>query len=431
VPEKLQDQSNDVEHISSKAGSARTTLSSSSIENRTNDTIILFGLWLLLFSSSSQIMIISPILPEIGRALNIAESIQGTLVTAYAVAVGIFALLIGPVSDRIGRRKVLIMGTGFMAISLALHAFATNYASLLALRCLAGIGGGILSGSTVAYVGDYFSYNKRGWANGWIMSGLAFGQIIGIPAGIFFAGLYGFRAPFMIFSVVCVFSFVLLLFYLPQPKVSLSKKRITILTALKKYRIMLMKKEIAISASVYFLMFFSLSVFFVYLPTWLKGSLDATDNQISLMFMFGGVANVIAGPNAGKLSDRIGRRNIIVLANSGLALLILSTTFIIDQVWIAYPYFLFLMSCIATRISPFQALITTYVSAKRRGSFLSLLVAIGQVGYGLGGTISGPAYVMGGFLSNTVLAAVFVALTAILVKYYLTEPERLQQATVE
>jgi predicted MFS family arabinose efflux permease len=85
------------------------------------------------------------------------------------------------------------------------------------------------------------------------------------------------------------------------------------------------------------------------------------------------------------------------------------------------------MSCIATRISPFQALITTYVSSKRRGSFLSLLVAIGQVGYGLGGTISGPAYVLGGFLSNTILAAIFVAITAILVKYYLTEPATQQE----
>lgn len=424
MPEQFQESPEDIAAVSPKPSLVNTTFSSSSIENRTNDSIILFGLWLLLFSSSSQIMIISPILPEIGRALDIAESIQGTLVTAYAVAVGLFALLIGPVSDRIGRRKVLLMGTGFMAVSLALHAFATNYISLLAFRCLAGIGGGILSGSTVAFVGDYFSYNKRGWANGWIMSGLAFGQIIGIPAGIFFAGLYGFRAPFLIFSVVCALSFILLLFYLPQPKVRLSKKRITLLTALRKYQIMLMKKEIAISASVYFLMFFSLSVFFVYLPTWLKTNLDATDNQISLMFMFGGVANVIAGPNAGKLSDRIGRRNIIVLANSGLALLILSTTFLINEVWIAYPYFLFLMACIATRISPFQALITTYVSAKRRGSFLSLLVAIGQVGYGLGGTISGPAYVVGGFLSNTLLAAAFVGLTAILVKYFLTEPKR-------
>lgn len=424
MPEQFQESPEDIAAVSPRPSLVSTTFSSSSIENRTNDSIILFGLWLLLFSSSSQIMIISPILPEIGRALDIAESIQGTLVTAYAVAVGLFALLIGPVSDRIGRRKVLLMGTGFMAVSLALHAFATNYISLLAFRCLAGIGGGILSGSTVAFVGDYFSYNKRGWANGWIMSGLAFGQIIGIPAGIFFAGLYGFRAPFLIFSVVCALSFILLLFYLPQPKVHLSKKRITLVTALRKYQIMLMKKEIAISASVYFLMFFSLSVFFVYLPTWLKTNLDATDNQISLMFMFGGVANVIAGPNAGKLSDRIGRRNIIVLANSGLAILILSTTFLINEVWIAYPYFLFLMACIATRISPFQALITTYVSAKRRGSFLSLLVAIGQVGYGLGGTISGPAYVVGGFLSNTLLAAAFVGLTAILVKYFLTEPKR-------
>lgn len=374
-------------------------------------------------------MIISPILPEIGEALNIPQSIRGTLITAYAVAVGVFALVIGPISDRVGRRKVLLMGTAFMGISLGLHYFTFDYYSLLFARALAGIGGGILSGATVAYVGDYFPYNKRGWANGWIMSGLAFGQIVGIPAGIFFAGLFGYKAPFMIFSLVCLFSFSLMWFYLPQPKVSLSIRKLGVVEVILKYRIMLTKKEIAISASVYFLMFFSLSVFFVYLPTWLKSNLDATDNQISLMFMAGGIANVIAGPNAGKLSDRIGRRNIIVLANSFLAMLILSTTFVLKDIYLAYPFFLFVMACIATRISPFQALITTYVSSKRRGSFLSLLVAIGQVGYGLGGMLSGPAYVTGGYLSNTVFASLFVALTAILIKYFLSEPNKGQFST--
>lgn len=397
------------------------------IEARTSDGIILFALWLLLFSSSSQIMIISPILPEIGEALGIAEGLRGTLVTAYAVAVGLFALIIGPISDRIGRRKVLLMGTGFMAASLGLHYFANNYASLLIFRSLAGIAGGILSGSTVAYVGDYFPYNRRGWANGWIMSGLAFGQIIGIPAGIFFAGLYGFRAPFLIFALVCMLSFALMIFYLPQPTVNLAKRKLGLVEVIHKYRIMLMKKEIATSAMVYFLMFLSLSIFFVYLPTWLKQNLQATDNQISLMFMVGGVANVLAGPNAGKLSDRIGRTNIIVLANTGLAILILSTTFVLKSMWIAYPFFILVMTCIAMRISPFQALITTYVKAKRRGSFLSLLVAIGQVGYGLGGTISGPAYVQGGYLSNTLLAGCFVAGTAYLIKTYLTEPNKDQE----
>ena len=64
-------------------------------------------------------MIISPILPQIGDDLDIADAVLGTLVTAYSLMVGVFAILSGPVSDRIGRRRILLTGCGVMTIALA------------------------------------------------------------------------------------------------------------------------------------------------------------------------------------------------------------------------------------------------------------------------------------------------------------------------
>ena len=69
----------------------------------------------MMFSASSQVMIMAPILPEIGSQLNVPEAVQGTLVTSYAVFAGIRALIVGPISDKIGRRLILIAGTGAMA----------------------------------------------------------------------------------------------------------------------------------------------------------------------------------------------------------------------------------------------------------------------------------------------------------------------------
>ena len=62
--------------------------------------VIVFTLWLLVFSSASQTMIISPILPQIGDDLGIPDAALGTLVSVYSFMVGIFAILSGPVSDR-------------------------------------------------------------------------------------------------------------------------------------------------------------------------------------------------------------------------------------------------------------------------------------------------------------------------------------------
>lgn len=129
-------------------------------------------------------MIISPILPQIGDDLGIADAVLGTLVTAYSLMVGMFAILSGPISDRIGRRRILLIGCAAMTVALGLHGLVDSYVSFLVVRVFTRMAGGVLSGAAVSYIGDYFPYERRGWATGWVMSGAAFGQIVGIPMGI-------------------------------------------------------------------------------------------------------------------------------------------------------------------------------------------------------------------------------------------------------
>ena len=132
-----------------------------------NPHLILFTLALLVFAVASQVMIVAPILTRISEQLGVETAVLGTLITAYALSVAVFALISGPISDRIGRRKVLLAGAGLMTVALALHGLALNFTLLLVFRTLAGAAGGILSGAAVAYVGDYFPRDRRGWANAW------------------------------------------------------------------------------------------------------------------------------------------------------------------------------------------------------------------------------------------------------------------------
>ena len=74
------------------------------------------------------------------------------------------------------------------------------------------------------------------------------------------------------------------------------------------------------------MMFLGVSIFVIYLPTWLERSVGLTGDQIALMFVVGGVANVLTGPNAGKLSDRIGRKGMILMSCVGLSILMVLTT---------------------------------------------------------------------------------------------------------
>lgn len=369
-------------------------------------------------------MIISPILPQIGTELGISDRVLGTLVSAYALMVGIFALISGPISDKIGRRQILLIGTGVMTVALMSHYFVTNYVSFLAVRVFAGMAGGVLSGAAVSYVGDYFPYNKRGWATGWIMSGAAFGQIIGIPLGILIAGRWGFRAPFGIFAVTMAFAFLLVFLKVPQPNVERNTAKITIRKALGRYFEMLRRPEIRHAAVAFFLMFMGIGLFVVYLPTWLERDLGATPDAIATLFFVGGIANVLTGPQAGKLSDRIGRKGIILMACLGLSVVMLLTTVLVTEFWMAYPMFFLVMVLVAMRISPFSALLTGLVDGKRRGSLMSLTVALGQVGFAVGSGVAGPLFDDVGYWSNTVLAAISVLGMGLMVWYLIPEPAR-------
>lgn len=391
--------------------------------SETNSYLIIFPLWLLVFAASSQVMIIAPILPTIGIELETSESLLGNLITVYATLVGICAILMGPISDKIGRRKILLIGSSSMTFFLLMHGLADNFISLLILRACAGAAGGVLSGAAVSYVGDYFPYEKRGWANGWIMSGIAMGQILGIPMGTFLAEWYGFKFPFLLFGGIMGLTSILIFYKVPQPDVILQKSKITLSTSFQKYRDLLRDKDIKAVAVSYLLMFLSLSIFLIYLPSWLTKEFDVSVSDIGWVFFAGGIVNAIAGPNAGKLSDKTGRKNMILISCFGLATLMALTTYFVTSFWIAFILFPIAMVLIAMRISPFQALSSELVPASNRGTLMSLLVAIGNVGSGFAGTLAGPLFKEFGYISNTMLGAFTIILTAYIVWRYVPEPD--------
>ena len=373
--------------------------------------LALFTLWLLVFAAAGQIIVIAPILPRIGEQLGVGPGPLGLLITVYSVTLAAFTLVVGPVSDRFGRRRVILVGTAAMAVALLAHGLATSFGTLLALRALAGAAGGVLSGASVAYVGDAFPSDRRGWANGWVMSGFAVGQIVGIPLGIALAGAFGFRAPFVAFGLAMVVAFGLAFPFLPQPPDARSTAPLTLAGAARGYAGLIRDRETGAAAGVYLLMFAGVGLFVVYFPSWLEAALGFAPSQVSAVYVLGGIANVIVGPRAGRLSDRIGRKPVIVAASAGVGVLMAATP--LAQGWppAAFALFFGIMALAAARISPLQALLTEMVPAVRRGAFMSLTAATGNAGFAAGSAAAGALYAGLGFGANA-LGAGALALAA-------------------
>jgi predicted MFS family arabinose efflux permease len=390
----------------------------------TNSEFILLSLWLLMFASSSQFFIMSPILSQVGSELAIPEALRGTLITAYALTLGIVALLTGPVSDRIGRRKILILGSGLMMLSLSIHQLAYDYVSMLGIRVLAGFAGGVLTGVCVAYIGDYFPKEKRGWANGVLATGSASGQVLGIPAGTLLAGEFGFAAPFQFFAFVMFAAFLMVLFFVPQPNVKLATCEIRFKKIFQGYIDLLQVPTVKTIAAGYLLMFLSITVFIVYFPTWLENEFQAGNVEIAMVFLFGGLATVFSGPISGRISDKSGRKGIIIVANILIAaIMVLSIIFMNIDSFFAYPLFFTLMLLVVSRSIPFQALASESINDESRGRLMSLTIAIGQIGMAFGSAISGLIYAEIGFLGNVMVGTMACLYMAFLINKYIHEPK--------
>ncbi|MCA1850472.1 MAG: MFS transporter, partial [Acidobacteria bacterium] len=160
------------------------------------------------------------------------------------------------------------------------------------------------------------------------------------------------------------------------------------------------------------------------LPTWITATHGATPSQIASVFFVGGVASALTGPIAGRLSDRIGRKQLILTSCLGLAAIMLSVTLVVREFWVTYPVFFLAMVLVAARMSPFQALLSALVKGERRGTLMSFTVAIGQIGFAFGGAVAGLAYARFGYWSNAVAGAASVLLMGLLVWRYLPEPAR-------
>ena len=391
----------------------------------------------MVFTAASQTIIITPILPVIGEELGVGPGPLGWLVSLYSWMLAAAALVMGPVSDRIGRRRVLLIGSGWLAVALALHGAAHSFGMLLAARALAGVGGGMLSGAAVSYVGDAFSYERRGWATGWVMSGVPFGLVLGVPLGRMLAVEAGFEMPFVSFAVVMAVAFALILTVVPQPDVERSAS-LTIRGALQQYRALLGLRDARVASLLYFLMYFSLGLLLFYLPYWLTEQFpDLTVmvfgrplalfgvpvDFIASLFLVGGVASVLVSPRAGALSDVVGRKPLILASCLGLTVVTVAVTYVVTERWAAYAVYVTIMTLFAMRMAPLQALMTAIVPERVRGSFLSMAIAIGQIGTGIGASLAGVLYQGAGYRATTFASGAAVVAMTVLVWVALPEPD--------
>src|ERR1044072_9303665 len=120
-----------------------------------NVALILFG---VLFLGVSDTQLVAPLLPLIARDLGTTPGHAGIIVTTYSLAAAAFALIIGPLSDRSGRKEILISGRGVFALTSFLSYHVSAFGALIILRAVTGLSAGTLLTCALSFAGDYYPY---------------------------------------------------------------------------------------------------------------------------------------------------------------------------------------------------------------------------------------------------------------------------------
>ncbi|MCW2305927.1 TCR/Tet family MFS transporter [Rhodobium gokarnense] len=172
--------------------------------------------------------IIIPVLPRLigevsGGSMADAAVIGGWLMFAYAFMQFLSAPLLGNLSDRLGRRPVLLVGLACLGIDYTIMALAQTLGWLFAGRILAGMAAATFV-TAFAYVADVSAPEKR--AANFGLVGMSFG--VGFVIGPALGGLLGAldtRAPFVVASLLCFANVAFGLFVLPESLRPESRRR--------------------------------------------------------------------------------------------------------------------------------------------------------------------------------------------------------------
>ena len=163
--------------------------------------------------------IIMPVLPRLlveltGRSLSHAAIDGGWLLFVYAITQFLCAPVLGNLSDRFGRRPVLLFSVGALGIDYLVMGLAPSLGWLFVGRTIAGMAGASFT-PAYAYVADVTAPEKRAQSFGIVSAAFGIGFILGPAIGGLLGG-FGPRAPFFVAAGISLSNWIYGFFLLPE-----------------------------------------------------------------------------------------------------------------------------------------------------------------------------------------------------------------------
>ena len=364
------------------------------------------------------------ILPVLSSAFHISAPTAGLSISVLVLAVAVGSLIYGPISDRIGRKPVMVCASLLVVIPTLLLGFAPNFVTLVILRATQGLLMPGLTSVAIPYVNEEFSGRGRGLAMGIYVSGLTLGGLFARAGSAALAGIFNWQVALFAFTVPTLVAALCMWRFLPDRRSSkhlegggmlralarLLADRQFALQSLGDMRLHMHNRSLVGAFVIGFTSFFGFIGIFTYLPYYLTGPhFKLSTLSLGLVYLLW--LTGIFSPLAGTIAGRIGSQRAIVFSMGIAAIGLLITLIPVLPVTI-FGLGLLTLGMFSTVPATNLYLGEKAVSAK--GTAASLYLSLYYFGGSLGAVLPGFALLWAGWpgVVALCLGMVLIALAA-------------------
>jgi len=255
-----------------------------------------------------QAYMVAPLIPRLSTIFAVSAQTVGLIVPAYLIPYGLSTLVYGVLSDRLGRRRIMLASlTAFVLLS-GLTAAARSVSDLVTIRLVTGLGASGVVPLGLALIGQVYPYERRGRPLGWLFGAMAGGAAFGSSFGALLEPWLGWRGIFLGVSVLGVVMLGLLLPYRGLLGEAPPTPPPTMMDVLRGYRVLLTTGRGQRTYAYVLLNAMFHSGVFTWLGLYFAQRHRLGEVGIGLALMGYGVPGFVFGPIIGRAADRWGRR---------------------------------------------------------------------------------------------------------------------------
>ncbi len=341
------------------------------------------------FTHIIDFMILMPLGPQIMRIFEISPQQFSLLVSVYTFAAGGISILAALFMDKFDRKALLSIAFAGFIVGTFACALAETYWFFLITRGITGAFGGILGALVLSIIGDAIPLERRSSAMGKVMAAFSLASVLGVPAGLYFATVFSWHMPFIALAVLGLLVFIGVQLWIPSMRSHLSegKRSVHFFDSFIQVR---KNKNQQLALLLMICLMLGQFTIIPFISPYMVSNVGFREDQLTYIYLFGGAFTIFTAPLIGKLADKIGRFKVFAVSIVvSLVPIYLITTMGPTPIYLVLIVTVIFFIIMGGRMIPAMTMITSAVSSRQRGSFMSINSAVQQISSGVASFVAG------------------------------------------